>query len=267
MPKESWEEILLPPGNADHLWELFHENSKTTRYQRLPSNQEVAARMQELEESLPFEGYPRFELPNSLPQLGCALDRAILERSSPLALTPSKLSIPNLTALLRYAYGITRDNQGTHFPRPFRAVPSAGALYPLELFFYSVVVEGLPTGLYHFNPTNNTVRLLQEGDATQKIAQAVVQPEVPCGASVMIFITAVFERSIFKYGDRGYRFILLEAGHVAQNLNLVATALHLGCMNLGGFFDRSIDDILGLDGVTHSTVYIVAIGQKSATVS
>lgn len=267
MSMESWKELLLPSGNSNTLWELFHENSKTSRYQRLPSSQSVATRMQESEESLLFEGYPCFELPMSTPQLYCSLDHAILQRSSPLGLNPCKLSIDQLTALLRYAYGITRDNRGTHFPRSFRSVPSAGALYPLELFFHTSVVSELPPGLYHFNPSRNVVRLLQEGDASQRLSQAVVQAEIPPTASLMIFITALFERSIFKYGDRGYRFILLEAGHLAQNLNLVATALRLGCMNLGGFLDREIDEIIGLDGVTHSTIYIVAIGEKTAVVS
>lgn len=74
-------------------------------------------------------------------------------------------------------------------------------------------------------------------------------------------VDAVFERSTFKYGDRGYRYALLEAGHVAQNLNLAATALNYGCVNIGGFFDRKIDQFLGLDGLTHSTIYMMLIGQ------
>jgi SagB-type dehydrogenase family enzyme len=87
-------------------------------------------------------------------------------------------------------------------------------------------------------------------------------PELALGASLIVFITAIFERSIFKYGDRGYRFVFLEAGHVGQNINLVTNALGLGCTNIGGFFDRQIDDFLGIDGVTHSTIYMMAIGKK-----
>jgi SagB-type dehydrogenase family enzyme len=93
----------------------------------------------------------------------------------------------------------------------------------------------------------------------------LVQPELAQGASLIIFLTAIFERSIFKYKERGYRYILLEAGHVAQNLNLVANAFGLGCVNIGGYFDREIDDLLDLDGVTHSTIYMIAIGGKTDT--
>jgi SagB-type dehydrogenase family enzyme len=92
------------------------------------------------------------------------------------------------------------------------------------------------------------------------ISKRLVQSDIGQNASLIVFITAVFERSVFKYGDRGYRFIFLEAGHVAQNINLVATALGLGSVNIGGFFDREIDEFLDLDGVTHSTIYMVAIG-------
>jgi len=90
----------------------------------------------------------------------------------------------------------------------------------------------------------------------------LVQKNLAYDSSVLFFITALFERATFKYGDRGYRFVLLEAGHVAQNINLASGGLRLGCMNIGGFFDRQIDDLLGLDGVTHSTVYLVAVGGK-----
>src|SRR5207245_9426145 len=141
-------------------------------------------------------------------------------------------------------------------------VPSGGARYPLEIFFHSATIEGLQAGLYHYNPAENHLRFLRKGDATNKIAEAMAYPDLAAGASLLVFITAVFERSIFKYGDRGYRFILLEAGHVAQNINLVTNALGLGGTNIGGFFDRQIDDFLGLDGVTHSTIYMIAIGKK-----
>jgi SagB-type dehydrogenase family enzyme len=133
----------------------------------------------------------------------------------------------------------------------------------LELFFYSARVEGLQPGLYHYNPLKNNLRLLQDGDNTAKISQSLLQPNMTLHASAIMFVTAVFERTIFKYQDRGYRYILLEAGHVAQNMNLVATALGYGSVNIGGFFDREIDEFLDLDGVTHSTIYMIAIGGRA----
>ena len=263
MPATSWQAMRLSPGSEDQLWELFHENSKIGPHSQGLSEDEIVERMKDLHESLDFVGYPVVALPPASVRLKLYLAEAISTRVSARRLTPGPLTLKQIATLLHYAYGVTRDNRGTSYLRPFRVVPSGGALYPLEIFFHGVRIEGLGPGLYHYNPTKNQLRVLREGDQTSRISQAVAYPDLVVGASVLIFITAIFERSIFKYGDRGYRFILLEAGHVAQNINLVANALGLGATNVGGFFDRQTDDFVGLDGVTHSTIYMIAIGNKA----
>jgi SagB-type dehydrogenase family enzyme len=260
--RESWQDILLPPGNEDQVWELFHENSKINHYDRPPSDEETLARMSGFHESLPFEGYPAVDLPSSLTPLTLSLREVITSRVSVRSLTPCPLTLENLATLLHYAYGVTRDGKGAGLPYSLRVAPSGGALYPLEIFFHSAHIESLRPGLYHYNPTKRNLHLLRERDDTRRISEALLQPDIAFGASLILFLTAVFERSIFKYGDRGYRYILLEAGHVAQNLNLVATGLGLGCVNLGGFFDRQVDDLLDLDGLTHATIYLMAVGNK-----
>ena len=254
-----WEEMRLPPSTADDVWELFHENSKVGRYSNMSSDEAILAQLDEYHASLPFEGYPVVALPHTLTPLPLSLEQALTARASVRSMAPCPLPLENLATLLYYAYGVTRDNQGT--ARAFRVVPSGGALYPLEIFFHSAHVVHLPAGLYHYNPTTHTLRCLRAGDDTLQIPQAVLQPHVVREASVMIFITALFERSIFKYGNRGYRFIMLEAGHVAQNINLVALSLGLGCLNIGGFFDRQVDELLGLNGLAHSTLYMIAAGK------
>lgn len=260
MREKLWHKLLLPPGNDELVWELFHENSKNSRYSNVLSQDEVQTRLRELEESLSFEGYPLVELPSSLPSLMMPLDQAISSRVSVRKLEPRPLTLSSAATILHYAYGVTRDNPSSSLPRRLRTVPSGGALYPLELFCHSTRVEGLSPGLYHFNPAQRHLRLLREGNQTGSISESLLQPDLALGAALIIFITAVFERSIFKYQDRGYRYALIEAGHVAQNINLVATALGLGCVNVGGFLDREIDEFLDLDGVTHSTIYMVVIG-------
>ena len=106
-------------------------------------------------------------------------------------------------------------------------------------------VEGLEPGLYHYNSARHELRFLRYGDESRAISEGLVQSSLALDTSLIFFITGIFSRSTFKYGDRGYRFTLIEAGHVAQNLNLAATALGLGCTNIGGFFDRQIDEHLG----------------------
>jgi len=260
-----WEEIFMPGSNEETLWELFHENSKVGRYTQALSKEEVRSRMKEFHESLPYEGYPRVTLPTSFAPLSLSLEQAITTRTSVRNFSPCELTLEQIATFFFYAYGVTRKNTDTSFPRPFRVVPSGGALYPLELFFHTAHLEGHPSGIYHYNAAEHCLRHLQDGDDTQRISVALVQPELALGASLIIFLTAIFERSAFKYGERGYRFILLEAGHVAQNINLVANALGLGCVNIGGYFDREIDEYLDLDGITHSTIYMIAIGGKIDT--
>jgi SagB-type dehydrogenase family enzyme len=261
------QEIVLSPGNEDLLWECFHENSKVGRYDNPLSNEEVLKRMSQLHESLPFTGYVRVDLPASLTPLKRPLDEVMTSRASADNMTACPVTLEQVATLLHYAYGVTRDNKGTGFPRPLRVVPSGGGLYPLEIFFHTVHLKDLPAGLYHYNPTKKALSLVRKGDGTDVIARAMLQPEIGRNASLMIFITAIFERSIFKYADRGYRYILLEAGHAAQNINLVANALDLGCRNIGGYFDRDIDRFLDLDGITHSSIYMMAIGMKDRSVT
>lgn len=267
MERELWKEIVLPPGDQDLLWEIFHENSKISpHYEALP-DEEVRSRMGELYESLPFQGYPAIDLPRSLVPVRSSLEEAISKRVSARTLAPCNLSLEALATVLHYAYGAAPRDKSPYLSRSFRMVPSGGALYPLEIFLYSASVAGLPEGICHYNPVQHRLRLLYEGDHSNALAKALVQSNVGSEASLTLFITAIFERSTFKYGDRGYRFILLEAGHVAQNICLVATGLGLACLTIGGFLDREVDDLLGLDGVTHSTIYIVAVGGKAESTS
>lgn len=262
MKEELWQKLLLSPGNEDLVWELFHENSKNGHYNQGLSEEEIRARINELHESLLFEGYPVVELPRTPTPLHMLLQEAIISRVSCRSFSPCLLSLQGLATLLHFAYGVTRVNTAES-SRPLRVVPSGGGLYPLEIFLQSTSIQQLQPGLYHYNPSKTNLRFLRESDATS-ISASLLQPGLVIGASLIIFVTAIFERSIFKYRDRGYRYIFLEAGHVAQNINLVSTALGLGCINIGGFLDREIDDFLDLDGVTHSTIYMIAIGRPAS---
>ncbi len=263
MNSEQWDETTLPRGVEDEAWELLHENSKTSRFEAFAPEATVVARMQEFYESLPYGGYPEIELPSPRTVLDAPIGEVIARRVTSRAMQPCPLTFDQLGILLFNAYGITRDNEDTEYPRPFRIAPSGGGLYPLEVFFHTAHVEGLKAGLYHYQPERNSIRRLRDQDETLTISRFLVQEHFAYDSSVMFFLTAVFERSIFKYGNRGYRFVLMEAGHVAQNLILTATAMDLGTAPIGGFFDREADDFLELDGLRHSTLYLIAIGRDT----
>lgn len=263
MKSKTYSEFFQKPREVENFsWEVFHENAKLGRFDRFPSNEAILTQMSNYPDTTVYRHAPEVPLPRNQVEPKLSLHEAITTRVSSREMKPEPISLEELTALLHYAYGINRDNEGTGYMRPFRNVPSGGGLYPLDLYVHSTAVKDLGMGIYHYSPPTHSLRYLNPRNETARISKALVQNELAFSASVIIFITAVFERSFFKYKDRSYRFILLEAGHVAQNINLVATGLGLGCVNIGGYFDREIDDILGLDGLTHSTLYMVGIGHK-----
>lgn len=265
MTDAKWQDLCLPSKSENQAWELFHENSKTGKLDDFLPQEAIRARMHALLESLPYTLYPEILLPTPEEPLSVPFDDVVLTRVTARALRRVPLSLEQIGMILHRSYGITRDNRETVFPRPFRVVPSGGALYPLEIFLHSSNGNELEAGLYHYDPLRNSLRFLADGDMSRKISEAMVQREIAMDLSMMIFITAMFERSTFKYGNRGYRFVFLEAGHVAQNINLTANALGLGCVNVGGFFDADVDLLLGLDGLTHSTIYMQGIGMRVET--
>lgn len=264
MISKKLEDICLPSKEEDLLWEIFHENTKVGRHYSVLPQHEITARMKRMYEAFPYEDYVSISLPKTLSKLHLSLGEAILSRVTSRNMEPVHFSLEQIRTIFHYANGVTRDNKETKYPRSFRTTPSGGGLYPLELYFHSAQVEGLKPGIYHYDPMSNSLQCIRPGDRSLDIKDclAPVQNHIATTTSMMIFITGVFERETFKYGPRGYRFVFLEAGHVAQNINLVATAMGLGSINIAGYFDREVDEMLGLDGIAHSTIYMIGIGKS-----
>lgn len=260
------DEFLLADGE-DVLWETFHENSKTSRaephlyFDRHPPEATVVAMMRGLREVKPYTDRPKIALPAQPPPSTIDLDTALLGRESARAFGPGAVDLADLAKVLRCAYGVTRDNADTSYPRPFRAVPSGGALYPLELYVWGREVDGMPPGLYHYDPQAHELDALP---ATAELASAFVQDELVATAAAVVLVSAVFFRSVFKYGERGYRFVLIEAGHVVQNAVLAAFGRGLAAVPIGGYFDREVDRALSLDGLHESVVYGLLLGRPVA---
>jgi SagB-type dehydrogenase family enzyme len=171
---------------------------------------------------------------------------------------PDAVALEQVSTLLHAAYGVTSPAERP--PPPFRAVPSGGALYPLEVYPVAVNVDGVESGLYHFDPLRRVLERLRTGDFRSELESLTVYPELFTAGAVVFFVTAMFWRTRFKYGLRGYRFALLEAGHLGQNLMLASTALDLGSVPVGGFYDRRVEEFLGVDGVNEAPLYAFAVG-------
>lgn len=196
------------------------------------------------------------------------LRRLMLERRSCRSFTGAPLPLAHLAQVLENAYGVTGLIEETGGYRFYaRPVPSAGALYPLEIYCASQAVETLPDGLYHYAGLDHLLEPVKDGPVMKGLDELLLSQFFLENANAAIFFTAVFDRTLRKYGPRGYRYILIEAGHVAQNICLLAAELGLATICLGGFVDHRLNTWIGLDGVTEAAVYIVGLGYAKTTVS
>lgn len=256
MTTERWRDIYLPGHGETTAWELFHENSKRTLYS-LPRLDEDHWSSGEL---LSFDAFPVRALPRTLIPLEKALFEVIRQSAPPHTMEPRPLSMEELATILHCAGGIPAEHG---FLGAFSHVRQAGfpaSLQSIETIFYTREVVGLPVGLYAFDARLHELRQLVVGDLTADIAAALVANHYAVTASLLIFLVARIERSIDTYGDRGYRSVLIESGRWLRILELVATALDLGCVGITEFFDRKLDVLLGLDGLLTSTIQVAAIG-------
>jgi SagB-type dehydrogenase family enzyme len=247
--------------------ELYHEASKF--YPSFVGRQTRGARRLEASKELQYSSLravkrnahlPAVELPRpSLP--ATSLAQAVHARQSRRAFDARPLSLAQLATVVHTAYGTTHTSFGEHgHGLPLRTVPSGGALYPLDVYVVALHVEGLAQDLYHYDPLRHALELLHRDAIGDQLRDLSVYPELVEPAGAIVLVAAMFWRSRFKYGLRGYRFALLEAGHLGQNLLLAAAAFDLAAVPIGGFYDARVDKLLQIDGVNESVVYGFSIG-------
>lgn len=142
-----------------------------------------------------------------------------------------------------------------------RTAPSAGALYPLELLAVIGDVDSVPAGVYGYAPAKHALTRVGDGDRRGQLARAALSQAWIRDSAVILAIVAVPRRTTVRYGERGRRYIDLEAGHVAQNICLQATALDLAVTPVGAFRDDAVHDLLGL-GRQAQPVYLLPVGRR-----
>jgi SagB-type dehydrogenase family enzyme len=166
------------------------------------------------------------------------------------------LTIEKLSALLWATQGVT----ARYGDVLFRTAPSAGGLYPIETYLLARAVEGIEPGIYHFRPQSFDLAFLKQGDLARDVAEAALGQGMVMAAQVTFIWTAIVERSRWKYRERAYRYIYLDAGHIGENLYLAAGALGLGVCAIGAFFDDQANDIIGVDGREETVIYLAVVG-------
>ncbi len=171
------------------------------------------------------------------------LDSALRARRSVREFRREPLVISDVGQLLWAAQGSVRGGEG-------RTVPSAGALYPIEVYLVAGRVQGLDVGVYRYDPREHALTQLRAGDQRRPLALAAVRQTWMQDAAAVIVIAAVYARTTWKYGERGRRYVHIEVGHAAQNVYLEAAALGLGTTLVGAFDDERVASILGLPSNT-----------------
>jgi len=142
----------------------------------------------------------------------------------------------------------------------FRTAPSAGGLYPIETYLSMRAVEGCEPGIYHFRPKAFDLELIRRGDHSKKLAEAALGQMIVREAQATFIWSAVTARSKWKYRQRAYRYIYLDAGHIAENLYLAGEALGLGVCGIGALFDDMVNELVGLDGFEETVIYMATVG-------
>ena len=178
-------------------------------------------------------------LPPPEPEGGLSIEAALHQRRSVRAFAPAALAFKDVAQLLWAAQGIT-DARG------FRTAPSAGALYPLEVYLAAGAVEQLHAGVYHYDPIAHAVSIMLAGDQRAALSRATLGQTWVRDAAAALVICAVYRRTMAKYGERGIRYAQIEVGHAAQNVYLQAVSLGLGTVMVGAFDDDQVRTLLGM---------------------
>lgn len=206
----------------------------------------------------PYKQYPDSEsikLPEPAYQ-GMSLEKSIEKRRSVRNYSGKPLTLPQVSRLLFSAQGIT----GKIYDQPLRTAPSAGALYPFEIYIVANSVEGLVPGIYHYDVLNHSLELIKPGNFKKEITNAGLKQEMLGDANVVFVLSAIFDRIRYKYGERGFRYIYMEAGHISQNIYLQAVSLGLGSVSVGAFLDEEANRLIGIDGKKEAVIYLHAVG-------
>lgn len=168
------------------------------------------------------------------------------------------IPLPDLAFILWASQGITAQI-GNYF---LRTTPSAGALYPVETYISIKRVDGVDPGLYHFNVRDFQLELLEEGDTHKKCAEACLNQQFMAAAAVNFIWTGVARRCMSKYGERGARYLLLDAAHICQNIIIAAEAVGCGGCPVAAFYDREVAGVLNVNQHEELPLYAASIGKK-----
>lgn len=204
----------------------------------------------------PHQDYQSVELPVPEHDGDVSVEAAIHRRRSIRDFRNTPLSLQEISQILWAAQGITEPGAG------LRSAPSAGAMYPLEVYLVAGSVIDLTPGLYRYQPDGHALITYHEGDLRADISRGALGQPFIKQAPASIVLTAIFERTTSRYGKRGHRYVHMDVGHAGENIYLQCAALNLGTVAVGAFRDEQLLQILGLSGEARP-LYIMPIGRPA----
>jgi len=183
-----------------------------------------------------------------------SVEKALAKRRSVRHYADEPLTLTQLSQILWAAQGITSSGIG------LRSAPSAGALYPLELYVVAGKVEELPPGIYRYAPQGHALMKQADGDRRHELERAALNQAWIARAPVVLVLSAIYRRTTIKYGNRGIRYADIEAGHASENVYLQSAALGLATCAVGAFTDEAVKRVMGM-GDSEAPLYIMPVGK------
>ncbi len=202
-----------------------------------------------------YPGSKKIQLPK--PEYsGMTVEETLKKRRSIRNYSTKPISKELLSQLLFAAQGIT----GKTYDTTLRTAPSAGALYPFEVYVVVNNVQDLPRGIYHYCVLDHAIELIKAGDFRDQITDAGLKQQMLGDAGVTFILSAIFDRVRHKYAERGLRYVYMEAGHISQNIYLQAVSLGMGSVCAGAFLDEKVNKLIDVDGRKEAAIYLHAVG-------
>ncbi len=205
-------------------------------------------------QKMPEHASERIKLPEPKYIGATSVEEALMKRRSVRFFKEGPVLLAELSQLIWAAQGMTD-------PRGFRTAPSAGALYPLELYVVAGNVTGLQPGLYKYGRKSHELLSVAKGDRRNDLCSAALGQSSIKKAALVLVLSGVYERTTAKYGERGIRYVHMEAGHAAQNVYLQAVPLQLGTVVIGAFDDEELKKMFKMTD-SEMPLYIMPVGKK-----
>ena len=257
----------MKTNNTKKILEITEGNlSLSDKFNTATNNDHLDIGVKEIPQSwikIHFKTYPRFKKISLDAKQGVGtnlkLDEILKLRRSIRQFINGPISKNELSYLLNNSTALIK--KGAVIDNSRRPYPSAGGRYPLEIYPLVLNSKGIKSGIYHYNVKENLLELIREGGFKKWVLKATGGEKWISQAAVIFIITAVAGRTQIKYGDRGYRYILIEIGHLAQNILLLATALGLGSCAICGYIDSQVSQLLDITLQKEYPLYLIAVGK------